>query len=89
MIKSKFLYNNEAIGLVCLMAVLEHKKSIELSKALLIFPFLLHNPTLGYLKHRKIRLLSAKQFVSKEVDFFTNFNERFHSFLPLALNTIT
>lgn len=85
---NNFLYNNEGIGLVALISVLRETKKLEYSKAFLIFPFLLNNDIVKYLKRRNANVLGISSLISNQIVVFSNFNAIYYSFYPLTLNVI-
>ncbi|SDT08198.1 hypothetical protein SAMN05444162_3032 [Paenibacillaceae bacterium GAS479] len=89
MISQKNLYNNEIISAIAIYSVLIHLKSISITKSLLIFPFLSHQGTLDFLKSNNTIIRSLEEFIIKKPDFFSNYNDRYYSFLLLSMNSLT
>lgn len=63
-------------------------KSIEISKILLVLPFVLHEPTVRQLKN-KSQKRSLEEFIIKNINCVMNFNSRFEDYLPLTVNSLT
>lgn len=82
------LFNNELISAVSIYSVLNYLESISISKALLIFPFVSHKETLDFLKNKRTKIRSLEEFIIKRPHFFSNFNERYYSFLTLSINSL-
>lgn len=88
MITSQEVYNNETIGALAIYSILKQLGSISLTKALLIIPFIAHKNTLDFLKSNNTNLRSLEEFIVKKPELFSNFNDRYYSFLTLSLNSI-
>jgi hypothetical protein len=82
------LYNNEVICAISIYSILTHMKSINISKAILIFPMMSHKGTLDFLKSKNTQVRSLEEFIIKKPDYFSNYNERFFSFLTLSINSL-
>lgn len=85
---SKYVFNNEAFGIVAIASVLKHSKRLSYSKALLILPLMAHKETLDLLKRAKSDVRSIEQLLAKKANVVTNFNERYLSLLPISINSI-
>lgn len=85
---SKYVFNNEAFGIVAIASVLKHSKKLSYSKALLILPLMAHKETLDLLKRANSDVRSIEQLIAKKDNFVTNFNERYLSLLPISINSI-
>lgn len=88
MISQSDLYNNEIICAISIYLVLLHLDHISISKALLIFPIISHQESLDFLKNNNTIVRSLEEFISKKPNYFSNYNERFYSFLTLSINSI-
>ncbi|MBU0905163.1 MAG: hypothetical protein KKF57_08195 [Firmicutes bacterium] len=82
------LYNNEMICAISIYSVLKHLKTISVSKALLIFPLVSHKGTLDFLKNKNTKIRSLEEFIIKKPDYFSNYNDRYYSFLVLSMNSL-
>ncbi|MGO4731154.1 three component ABC system middle component [Paenibacillus sp. 2KB_22] len=85
---SKYMFNNEAFGIVAIASVLKHSKKLSYSKALLILPLMAHKETLILLKRENSNVRSIEQLIAKKENLLTNFNERYLSLLPISINSI-
>ena len=85
---SQYIYNNEAISVIALIAVLEELIEIELTKTMLILPFLYHKRTLDFLEQNNIDNFSIEVLSDKNI-LLSNFNERFLTYLPIAINSLS
>ncbi|MGY4797514.1 three component ABC system middle component [Lysinibacillus fusiformis] len=83
------LYNNEMICAISIYSILTHLKTISITKALLIFPLLSHKETIDFLRSKNTKVRSLEELIIKKPDFFSNYNERFYSFLILSINSLT
>ncbi len=81
-------YNNELIGVISILSVLNELKKITITKALLIMPFYSHQQSLKVLKNNKVKIRSIEEFIIKYPSYFSNYNERFHSLLIVSINSI-
>lgn len=85
---SKYLYHNEAIGMVGILSVLKHLKRMSNAKALLIIPILVHRGATSFLKHKSTKVRSLEELIAKKPDCFSNFSDRYTSLLPISINSI-
>ncbi|MGF2614605.1 hypothetical protein FZC84_20575 [Rossellomorea vietnamensis] len=85
---SYYSYNNEIIGIVAMLSILKTSEKISFSKAMLILPLILHDPTMNYLQRGNVRIKSIDQLVADKYHLLVNFNNRFSSMLPISLNCI-
>ena len=83
-----YLYNNEAIGLVAISSILKLNRKLSISKAMLILPLILHDPTMNYLQRKNVRIKSVDQLISDKFIYISNFNKRYISMLPVTLNCL-
>ncbi|WP_121664502.1 three component ABC system middle component [Metabacillus litoralis] len=86
--KNLTIYNNELIGLISILSVLNYHKKMSIGKSMLILPFFSHNNTLKVLKRKNIKVRSLEEFIIKYPSNFSNYNERFYSLLPVSINSI-
>lgn len=86
MSKPQAIYNNELIGLISIISVLNYNKKMSLGKSMLILPLVSHKNTLKILNRKNIKIRSLEEFIVKYPSSFSNFNERFHSLLPISIN---
>ncbi|XQY92144.1 three component ABC system middle component [Metabacillus sp. HB246100] len=85
---SYYSYNNEIIGIVAMISIFKLSEKISISKAMLILPLILHDPTMNYLQKGNVKIKSIDQLVVDKYQFLTNFNNRFSSMLPISLNCL-
>ncbi len=83
-----YIYNNEAISIVAIITVLEKLKQIDIAKIMLILPFLYHKKTLSFIEKTNIELLTLEEFTEQKL-LFTNFQDRFLTYLPITINSLT
>jgi hypothetical protein len=88
MISQSDLYNNEMICAISIYLVLLHLDYISISKALLIFPIISHQESVDFLKNNNTIVRSLEEFIIKKPNYFSNYNERFYSFLTLSVNSM-
>lgn len=88
MVESKYLYNNEAVGMIALCAVLKHASKLSYSKSMLVLPFLFHEESVAFLKRSNSVIRSFEEIIVKKVSCFGNFNARYSSLLPISINSI-
>lgn len=86
--QSKYVYNNEAFGVVAIASTLRHAQTLSLSKALLILPLFSHKETLDYLKRSNSDVKSIEQLIAKKGNVVSNFHKRYESLLPVSINSI-
>ncbi len=88
MSNSNYTYNNEAIGLIAIYAILKENYSLNIAKMSLILPILFHEKTLTYLCETETQFLTLEDF-SKQSFLMENFNNRFLTFLPITSNIVS
>ncbi|MCT4588906.1 MAG: DUF6521 family protein [Carboxylicivirga sp.] len=86
--KSAYLYNNEGLASVAIGYFMKLQGITTLTKALLILPFVFHEPTVRKLKGRSYKR-SLEEFIVKNPECIINFNMRFQDFLPITINSIS
>jgi len=82
------MYNNEAMGITAIVAVMKHSKELNITKALLILPFVFHPATTASLSRANTKLRSVEEFVTKYPGLFSNFPDRYESLLPVTINSL-
>lgn len=82
------VYDNEAIGAIVIAQLLKELKYIEISKALLILPILLHDPTIKRLSSAT-KYRSIDEFLIKERINFGDVAKRLENLLPVTLNSLS
>lgn len=87
--ENRNLYNNELICAISIYSVLTHLKTMSITKAMLIFPLVSHKETLDFLKSKNTKVRSLEELIIKKPDYFSNYNDRFYSFLILTINSLT
>lgn len=81
-------YNNAGIAAIAISSVLNHTKTLPLSKALLVMPIVMHSETTKFLASEKTRSRTIATLIAIRPDFVSNFNQRFHSSLIHSINAI-
>jgi len=85
---SKYLFNNEAVGIIAMQATISECREITYAKAMLILPFLLHEDTVASLKRSNSVQRSIEEMMTKKLGNFANFDSRYYSMLPISLNVL-
>lgn len=85
---SYYIYNNEAISTAVLMSVITKLKRINIALAPLVLPFLLDNRIVNHLLKDEINYENIEQFIQSKRLYFTSFNNRFLSLLPVTVNAL-
>jgi len=83
-----YTYNNEAIATCIMIQALQEVQSIDIARSCLILPFLLDDRTVNYLQTVKNDELSLGNFIQFRPRFFTSFNKRFTTLLPITINAL-
>lgn len=81
-------YNNAGIASIGILSVLNHTKTLSLTKALLIMPIVMHNETTRYLANERTRSRTVATLVTIRPDFVSNFDRRYHSSLLHSINAL-
>lgn len=81
-------YNNIGVSSFALVYVLMQSKELSLAKLLLVYPFVSHKELLSYLGNSNASILSIEQLIIQKPSFFSNFNKRYYSHIPLFFNSI-
>ncbi|WP_371751540.1 three component ABC system middle component [Snodgrassella alvi] len=85
---SYYIYNNEAISTAVLMSVITKLKRINVALAPLVLPFLLDNRIVNHLLKDEANYENIEQFIQSKRLYFTSFNNRFLSLLPVTVNAL-
>lgn len=85
---SYYIYNNEAISTAVLMSVITKLKRINVALAPLVLPFLLDNRIVNHLLKDEANYVNIEQFIQSKRLYFTSFNNRFLSLLPVTVNAL-
>ena len=85
---SYYIYNNEAISTAVLMSVITKLKRINIALAPLVLPFLLDNRIVNHLLKDEANYENIEQFIQSKRLYFTSFNNRFLSLLPVTVNAL-
>ncbi|MCD2452410.1 DUF6521 family protein [Methylicorpusculum oleiharenae] len=80
--------NNLAFASLAIAMVVEKSGKLELTKALLIMPFLAHKELLSYLANGKTQVRSLDKLIVDKLHCFSNFNERYYDNLGTSLNAL-
>jgi hypothetical protein len=87
MTNSKFIYNNEGICAVGIMAFLEIMEELSYSKVMLIAPFIFNAKLVKFLgTNSKVR--SFEELRVKQVSSVTRFSKMYTNFLPVTINSL-
>lgn len=85
---SYYIYNNEVISTAVLMSVITKLKQINIALAPLVLPFLLDNRIVNHLLKDEANYENIEQFIQSKRLYFTSFNNRFLSLLPVTVNAL-
>lgn len=85
---SYYIYNNEAISTAVLISVITKLKRINVALAPLVLPFLLDNRIVNHLLKDEANYENIEQFIQSKRLYFTSFNNRFLSLLPVTVNAL-
>lgn len=80
--------NNLAFASLAMSLVLEKSQKLELTKALLIMPFIAHKELLSYLAHGRTQIISLDKLIIDKLHCFSNFNKRYYDNLGTSINAI-
>lgn len=83
-----YLYNNEAIATSVLLSLITKLKEIEIAFAPLVLPFLLDNRTVNHLSKDNVSYAKLDEFIQSRQIYFSTFNNRFLSLLPITINAL-
>ena len=81
-------YNNIGIGAIGMISVLNHCKTMPLSKAALILPFIAHKELLSYLSRKTTNVMSIEKLITDKIACFSNFNRRYYDSLILTIESV-
>lgn len=81
-------YNNVGICATALLAVLSHAGQLNVAKALLVMPLVMHDATVSYMGNGRVVKRKAAALVAHRPDLFGNFNSRFEEGLAVTMNAI-
>ena len=81
-------YNNLAICSASILIILDKVETLELSKALLLFPIIMHSEMLTFLSKKNTKKRKLNSLILTHPSFFINFNDRFNDSLITTLNSI-
>lgn len=80
--------NNLAFSSVAMAMIIEKSGSLELSKAMLIMPFLSHVELLSYLANGRTKVKGLDKLIVDKLHCFSNFNNRYYDNVVNSLNAI-
>lgn len=84
-----YFYNNIGICASSILSTLQEiNEEVELTKILLIMPFLSHRELTNYLSKANVKILSLDGLLIDKKSYFTNFNKRFYQSLPSTINSL-
>lgn len=81
-------YQKLGVCSIAILSVLNHFKSLPISKIVLIMPFVTNKALLRYLSHGSSNVQSIEKLIIEKAFWFSNFNLRFYDSLTSTLNTI-
>ena len=81
-------FNNLAFTSVAMAMTIEKSGTLELSKALLIIPFLAHSGLLSYLANGNTKIKGIDKLIVDKLHCFSNFNNRYYDNIATSLNSI-
>lgn len=81
-------YNNLAICSAALLIILNKVEKLEISKALLIYPIIMHTDTLNFLSKKNTKPRKINSLLLSNPSFFINFNDRFNDSITLTVKSI-
>jgi len=81
-------YNNELIGAIAMMSILQHVKTLSYAKALLVYPMVSHKELLTFLKSENTVVRGLEELLAKKPSLFANFNDRYFSLLSISLDSM-
>lgn len=82
-----YTYNNEAIAACIFLEVLQKQRTMDITRACLVLPFLMDDRTVKYLQHM-VNVIRLETFVNEQTRLFTSFNKRYLSLLPITINSL-
>lgn len=85
---SYYIYNNEAIATAVLISVITKLKQLDIALAPLFLPFLLDNRIVNHLLKDEANYTNIEQFIQTKSLYFTSFNNRFLTLLPVTVNSL-
>ncbi|QEQ97418.1 three component ABC system middle component [Neptunomonas concharum] len=80
--------NNLAFSSLAISIVVEKSQELELTKALLIMPFIAHKELLSYLANGRTQIISLDKLIIDKLHCFSNFNKRYYDNMSTSLNAI-
>lgn len=83
--KNYYVYNNEALACCIFLNILKHIEKIDYARFFLILPYLMDDKTVDFLNENYN--VDTDSFFKKSTLFF-NYNARFLSLIPVAMNSL-
>lgn len=80
--------NNLAFASLAMSIVVEKSQKLELTKALLIMPFIANKELLSYLANGRTQIISLDKLIIDKLHCFSNFNKRYYDNLSTSINSI-
>ena len=80
--------NNLAFSSLAISMVVEKSQELELTKALLIMPFIAHKELLSYLANGRTQIISLDKLIIDKLHCFSNFNNRYYDNMSTSINAI-
>lgn len=80
--------NNLAFTSLAMSIVVNKSQKLELTKALLIMPFIAHKELLSYLANGRTQIISLDKLIIDKLHCFSNFNKRYYDNLSTSINAI-
>ncbi|WP_367179773.1 three component ABC system middle component [uncultured Paraglaciecola sp.] len=81
-------FNNLAFASLAMSIVVEKSQKLDLTKALLIIPFIAHKELLSYLANGRTQIISLDKLIIDKIHCFSNFNKRYYDNLSTSINAI-
>ncbi|NQY38160.1 MAG: hypothetical protein HRT37_25100 [Alteromonadaceae bacterium] len=81
-------FNNLAFTSIAMAMTIEKSVTLELSKALLIMPFLAHSELLSHLANGNTKIKGIDKLIVDRLHCFANFNNRYYDNITTSLNAI-
>lgn len=85
---NKSLQHNEIITGISILSVLKYSQTLDVSKVMLIEPFLSYKSVLDLMARKNSSIQSVEDIIIKESISFVTFNERYRERFKLSVNAI-
>jgi hypothetical protein len=81
-------YNNLGINAFAISSVLRRATFLTQAQIALILPIVAHRQMLRQLAHAKFRFVSFEQYLIENIEFFSNFSERYMASITATVNSL-